>query len=207
MRTKQILKIISEANTHEEETSTLATAVMQASPHMDDLERNEIVNFVKEYIQHVPAFLEEAEDISKKAGIFNEVEIIFETCEDYFIQPDDLIPDHLGLIGLTDDAYLAHQLIQSISDGYRENTGEPLLLIDMTRANQLIRMLIGEPIATTLDEIIITVMVDTYILNSLQLLIDYGMKSPIKWNDPVWEDDATIDEIVDEHLVVMRIVL
>jgi hypothetical protein len=51
-----------------------------------------------------------------------------------------------------DDAYLAYQLIQSISDGYRDNTGEPLLLIDMTRTNQLIRILIGEHIVTTFEK-------------------------------------------------------
>ena len=88
----------------------------------------------------LPAFLEEAENISEKAGIFNEVKTIFEMTEDYFIQPIDLIPDYFGLLGLMGDAYLAHPLIQSISDHYRDNTGDPLLLTDMTRANQLIRM-------------------------------------------------------------------
>ena len=206
MRTKHIRKIISEALSYEKQTGNLATAVMQASPHLDDRERNEIVKFVKEYIQHVPAFLEEAENISKKAGIFNEVKAIFEMTEDYFIQPIDLIPDYLGLLGLMDDAYLAHQLIQSISDRYRDNTGEPLLLTDMTRANQLIRMLIGEPMATNLDGMVMTVMGDSSILNSLQLIINFGMQSPITWNDPMW-GNATIDEIVDARLGAMGVVL
>lgn len=55
-RTKQIRKIISEAHSHEKQTGSLATAVMQASPHLDDRERNKIVKFVKEYMPHVTCF-------------------------------------------------------------------------------------------------------------------------------------------------------
>jgi hypothetical protein len=68
----------------------------------------------------------------------------------YFVTPDDIIPDELGLLGLIDDAYLTHCLIQSVSDQYQAQTGFVLMPSDMTKASQIIRSLIGEPQASLL---------------------------------------------------------
>ena len=69
----------------------------------------------------------------------------------YFFEPDDLIPDSMGLYGLIDDAYLAHRFIIGLSDLVKAEKGFPLLPISEEESIIVIRSVIGDEIAEKLD--------------------------------------------------------
>ena len=203
MDIKQIRQMITSAFSHENNTGFAANAVRNFAQLMgrrvSDADVQGTVDFIKEYIQHVPALLEEVEKAARKAGIRNQVLPILQAAEQYFLQPLDAIPDNLGLLGLMDDAYLAHCLFQSVSDRHRQNTGQALLGTDMTAANRVIRVLIGEPIATTLDMSVMSVLQGPTIQQAIQQLMNFAAQSPINVPDPIY-GNASIDDIVKVRL-------
>ncbi len=64
---------------------------------------------------------------------------------------EDMIPDRLGLLGVLDNAYCSLTLIQGVSDRHEQETGRRLFSPDLEAANEAMRRLIGEPVASQLD--------------------------------------------------------
>ena len=75
-----------------------------------------LVNFVHGYVEHVPHYLEQAANAAGQLGLSAELSQMCGELENYWFEANDLIPDHLGLLGLTDDAYASLMLLQSLSD-------------------------------------------------------------------------------------------
>lgn len=146
---------------HEAATHTLATYIRSvfceqcgSDPHCADAieSRTQLtIGFIREYVQSTPMLLSEVLAAATEAGVYEDLLPVFTVAEDYFLQSVDLIPDHLGLVGMVDDAYLTHSLLQLISDSHRAKTGSTLMPFDLAPANMLMRRLIGEPTATALD--------------------------------------------------------
>lgn len=207
MQTKKIRRLIREAVASEQATSNLADALdglaLLRGIRLAGAQRAEILKFIQEYVEHAPALLEAIDAAAREAGIAGEVAPIIDAAEQYFLAPFDLIPDHFGLLGLVDDAYVAHSLMQRLSDSYKANTGRTILPSDLTRANQFIRALIGEPQASMLDTAVAGVLGAPQIQQSLGSLLGSGfsMAGP----DPVW-GYATIDEVVDARLGAMGVI-
>lgn len=157
MQTARIAAQIEAAVQHERRTRTLGTLIQQfAQLHGAQPNPSEVagtVAFVEEYVRHAPVLLELLASAAQRTGTSQEIAPVLDAAEQYFLAPLEVIPDHLGLMGLMDDAYLTHCLVQLASERYRQRTGVPLLPLpsDFTRANQMIRMLIGEPQASQLD--------------------------------------------------------
>jgi uncharacterized membrane protein YkvA (DUF1232 family) len=164
------------------------------------------VTFVRQYVEHAPALLEALEASASKAGVMQQVTPILEAAENYFLQPMDFIPDQLGLAGLTDDAYVAHVLVQKMADQYQQQTGHRLLppKMDLSQANAMMRTLIGEPLATQLDMVVM----QTFMAPRLQGVISqpWPRHAPLSMGpDPIW-GNASIDEIVNARLGAMGVV-
>ncbi len=208
MNTNAIRQQIKEAINHEKQTGTLANIIKNyaslAGANPDQKQISDLVAFITDYIQDVPALLETAQNESTKAGIESDLMPMLSVMEGYFLDPNDLIPDHMGLIGLMDDAYLAHTLLQSVSETYQTKTGAPLISINMAPANQFVRQLIGEPVASQLDAAVISTLQIQAIQGSLQQLMAYGMNSNMMWTDPVW-GNTSIDEVVNARLGAMGV--
>lgn len=117
-----------------------------------ELQVQKVVDFVSEYIEHAPALMKRIEEAAARSGAQQDVQPILDATENYFLDPDDTIPDHLGLVGLVDDAYLTHSLMQSISERYKSQSGESLLPLEAHEANSFVRRLIGEPFVSILDD-------------------------------------------------------
>jgi uncharacterized membrane protein YkvA (DUF1232 family) len=209
MNLKMIRGMISQAKNHENQTRTLANCVIayanMMGHNLSTQQVNNTVSFIREYIEHVPVLLEEVELAAKKAGVMNQIRPILQAAEGYFLQPFDLIPDSLGLIGLMDDAYLVHTLMQSLSDHYKQKTGVPLLATDLTQANLLIRVLLGEPTASTLDFSVMNLIQGPNLQSVIQQLISLAGSAPMNVPDPMW-GNASIDEIVDARLGALGVI-
>ncbi len=119
-----------------------------------DNELESLEKFAKQYIQHVPEFLTALKDAAHKAGIENHVFPFLKVAEEYFISPPALPNEHIGLMALMDEAYLAHRLFEEVNDRYISRVGLPLIPWDMTLANVVAHQLVGEDLANRLDKLV-----------------------------------------------------
>ena len=206
MNTNIIRRMIKEAVAMEKSSSilsdTIDTVARVNGKSLTAKQRKEIVKMAEDYVVHVPAVIEAITKAAKNYGIYDQILPMLKAAEDYFLAPIDIIPDHLGLLGLLDDAYLAHSLVQSLSDSYKNQTGKTLIPVDISGANAFMRNLIGEPHASMLDTAVANVLNGPTIQQSLMYLLNAGVGFNMAGPDPVW-GNASIDEIVDARLGAM----
>jgi uncharacterized membrane protein YkvA (DUF1232 family) len=156
MQIERIRTQIEEGKMIEQQSGVLHRAVVNLARlngvRATELQVKQTIDFVTEYIEHAPALMMIIEETAAMSGAQRDVQPILDVTEDYFLAPDDIIPDHYGLVGLLDDAYLTHMLMEAISDRSKLQTGKSLMPTDAHQTNTFIRRLIGEPFASILDE-------------------------------------------------------
>ena len=154
---------------------------------LTELEIQKVVNFVGEYVEHALALVMLIENAAANVGALPEVQPVLDAAENYFLAEDDTIPDHFGLIGLMDDAYLIHGLLQAISDNYKSHSGESLLPMEAHEDNAFVRRLIGEPFASILDDQISATLAATGLQENLnQVSMVLGKTNLSSSPDPIW---------------------
>ncbi len=154
---------------------------------LTELEVRKIINFVSDYVEHALALMMMIEAAAAKIGALQEVQPVLDAAENYFLAPDDTIPDQLGLIGLMDDAYLIHSLLQAISDDYKSQSGESLLPLEAHEDNAFVRRLIGEPFASILDEQVSATLAGPGLRENIsQIVIFLGQMNLSSNPDPIW---------------------
>ena len=209
MNTNKIRRMIKEAIATEKSSGILSDAVdtfvRMNGRSLTAKQRKQVVKMVEDYVVHVPAVIEAITTAAKKYGIYNQIQPMLKAAEDYFFAPIDIIPDHLGLLGLLDDAYLAHSLVQSLSDSYKNQTGKTLIPVDISGVNASMRNLIGEPHASMLDAAVTNVLGGPSIQQSLLSLLNAGGGFNMAGPDPIW-GNASMDEIVNTRLGAMGMV-
>ena len=151
----EIRALIDEAKANERHTGVLYRAVIELArnngEHINALQAGKVIDFVTAYIEQVPALMSAVEDAAAGHGRESDVRPLLDAIEAFFLDPDDVIPDHFGLAGLLDDAYLAHSLLTAAGRELESTSGRRLLPGDADRTNRFIRRLIGEPFAGMLD--------------------------------------------------------
>ena len=156
MQIEEIRTRIEEGKTIERRTGSLRRAVVNLARNnkvrVADSDVGRIVAVVVEYIEDAPALMMTISDAASRNGAHDDVQPILEATEKYFLAVDDVIPDRYGLVGLLDDAYLTHSLMEAISDRYRLKCGKSLLPAEAHALNTFVKRLIGVPFVHVLDE-------------------------------------------------------
>ena len=207
MQTERIRALIEEGKVIERETGMLRQAVINLArvngQNVSELEVQKVVDFVCEYIEHAPALMLLIEEEASNNDQQNDVQPILDATEDYFLSPDDIIPDHFGLVGLLDDAYLTHSLMQAISDRHMSQSGKSLLPLEAHQINVFVRRLIGEPFVSILDDhVSATLGASTMQQNINRILRALGKLNLHARPDPIW-GDAPASEIAGARLQTM----
>lgn len=129
-------------------------AEMAASPAhtFSDRDAQSICVLAADYLRAVVGMLVECEKAAEKVGAKGFAEPLLKLSVNYFFEPDDLIPDSMGLYGLIDDAYLAHKFILGISAAVEAEKGFPLLPSIQDDSIAVIREVLGNEIADKLDD-------------------------------------------------------
>lgn len=178
MNSDDIRSQVKAALEHEEQTKTAANLLTEhlrkSGLSMAPAQQESTLNFIKAYISETPDVMDAAFHAADQAGKLNELQPILDTSFNYWTEQNDYIPDSLGLIGLTDDAYLTRMFMESVSSLHAAQTGQPLLSIDLGPANRVMRGLIGEPIATSLDAAVGQTIAGQMIQAGLQQLGGFG---------------------------------
>jgi len=132
----------------------------------EDIERG--FRFVRGYIELVPYMMKVAKTAASAVGLEDQMERVLAMVKSYWEQPDDFIPDHLGIIGLLDDAYCSLSSLQTVSDHFQLQTGKYLFPDDLSDANKAMRKIIGEPYSSDLDRLVLRTMQESRLVETLK---------------------------------------
>ncbi len=191
MQTERIRERIEDGKAAEGQTGLLRRALTYLASvnrrPLTELDVRNVINFISEYIEHALALMLLIEDAAANIDARHEVQPVLDVAEGYFLAEDDTIPDRFGLIGLMDDAYLIHSLLQAISDSYRSQSGDPLLPMETHEDNAFVRRLIGEPFASLLDDQVSAALAGTGLQDDFdQMLMVLGKIHLSSRPDPIW---------------------
>lgn len=211
MQLQRIKSKIESAIADEANHGRLASLVRQVNrsrgTNLSEGDVQQVVEFVKEYIRHVPYYMEKGMAAARRLGMTRSMDMMMSELETYWLAEEDLIPDHLGLVGLMDDAYASLLLLQSTSEYCSTTAGSALLGDDLSRANQSIRALIGEPYASEIDRRVGLTLAQNLMQDAMnrvaQDISQYG--GPVLGVDRSW-GGYTVDEYVDVQLGAMGVV-
>jgi uncharacterized membrane protein YkvA (DUF1232 family) len=197
---------IADALADEQKTGRLANALRERAASLgrspDDNELSEAVGFVREYVEHVPAYLRDGLEAARTVGREPEMSEVIREATEYWLTESDIIPDRLGLLGILDDAYYSLNLMQAVSDRHEEESGRPLFSRNLKAANASIRNLIGEPAASQIDMYIgsrLNADPMTQMVRALTAMSAHRGAFPIPRRDRIWGDRST-EEIVQARL-------
>jgi len=208
VHTAEIRQAIAEGVKVEEESGNLAQVFMSLATmrgvKLSKSQTDELVGFVRHYVELVPTLLEQVRSAAAKAGVGSSVAPIIEVAEQYFLAREDLMPDRLGLLGLMDDAYLANSLMEDVASRYRKHKGGTVWPAEMSNANAAMRAMIGEPQVSALDAIRTNALQGHGIQQAMQDLVAPG---PVL-NFPRFDTSyggCTLDEYVNIQMGAMGI--
>lgn len=142
--------------------------------------------FVRAYVEQVPYMLKVARTAAGNVGLSEQMDRILLIIRRYWEQDDDIIPDHLGIIGLLDDAYCSLTTLQAVSDHFQLQTGKYLFPDNLTEANKVMRRIIGEPYATDLDRLVIRAMNEAEVMESLLALASEEKRLNLANQATIW---------------------
>ena len=209
MRPADMLQQIEKAAAEERRTHALRDVMAKLarangfSPTRKELDGG--IDFIVEYIQHVPGLMTSMQREAERLGAQAHIIPLLTACEEYWDNGMDIIPDHLGLVGLMDDGYYVLSILQAVANQYREANGRPLLGLDMTQANQVMRQMIGEPHASILDQHIGMALAAPMMNQFFSSFQSFTFNRPFVDRDPIW-GNASVDEIVNVRMGALGIV-
>jgi uncharacterized membrane protein YkvA (DUF1232 family) len=210
MNSDDLRNKISETLEHEERTNHVANMLSkhlrQVGVSMTPEQQADCLNFIKAYVRETPDLMDQAFHAAQQAGVLNQLQPILDQCFNYWAEPSDFVPDHLGLIGIADDAYLTRMFLESASSLQAAQSARPLLSVDLAPANRVMRGLIGEPIATALDTTVGQSIAGQVIQAGLQQLTGFGGLNLNLPNYGSYISQYDIDRAVDVKLGSMGVV-
>ncbi|MBT8061530.1 MAG: DUF1232 domain-containing protein [Xanthomonadales bacterium] len=168
-----------------------------ADPGEKELKKG--ARFVLGYIKQVPYMLKVATTAADNVGLNAEMEHILEMVRSYWAQDLDVIPDHLGVIGLLDDAYCSLTSLQAVSDHYQLQTGKYLFPDDLTAANRMMRQIIGEPYITDLDRFVTNAIREAGVMQAMKALASPDKQQHFASQANIW-NHGPVGEVARDHL-------
>lgn len=150
----------------------------------DDLDKG--VRFLCEYIHLVPYMLTVAQTAAETVGLRDEMDRILTAVTRYWREDNDVIPDHMGAVGLLDDAYCTLNSLQTVSDQYRLITGKFLFPNDLSAANRAVRQIIGEPYAPELDRFVMETLNQAGLSEAVKRLARGAKRQDLDANSTIW---------------------
>ncbi len=161
MATTDIRKTIAAALEHEKETGQLRAKLATARTELErklvlpgEQPIDALMTFILDYVESVPGSLNLVRAASKQLGFHDYAAPFLAMAEDYFLQPPDLLPEEQGLEAILDEAFLAHRLLEEVNDHHIRHMQRPLLPLDMTEANLIVHHLLGDELATRLEQLV-----------------------------------------------------
>ena len=151
MNSSDVRKMVTDRLREESKTRALRKEVARNVPR-GTVEAT--MNFIEHYVETTPSLMDTIWVELDKRGSLPQFQPIFDTMFNYWGAQYDVIPDHLGLVGILDDAYLTKRLLENINAQVSSRAGQPLIAIDLAAENRMMRTLLGELVAVQLEAIV-----------------------------------------------------
>ncbi len=171
---QQIAQVLALPHSNEVFAERMRAIAAAQNQTLDDAAISQYADLANRYVEDTVNLLDACALASQQAGIAPQVMPLLELVGQYFLKTQDYIPDSYGLYGLLDDAYIAKNLLVQISALYQQFTGFPLLQIALDEDNALVRVIIGEPLASTLDREVATTLQNAIVQQQIQMLQGQG---------------------------------
>ena len=142
-----------------------------------------MADLAEAYVRSTVDLLVACDQAAGAAGIAAFAAPVLQTAINYFLSPADHIPDNNGLYGLMDDAYLACRFCARMSEMVRQQRGFALFDTSLDAHSPVIRVLIGEPLASRLDRDIETTLAAVLAQVQMAQLQPIQANPRAGWND------------------------
>lgn len=158
MSTETIAAQISKAFDHERRTGTFRSAAFQYltlnGRPVDEAGYQGLWSVLQGVFIDLPRFMSGIRETAAGTGFEQPVADLIVRLEAYWTKENDILPDSLGLIGILDDAYCCLCSLDNVSKKCLAATGKRLVAEDLAVLRSFFRVMIGEPAASRLDELI-----------------------------------------------------
>ncbi len=161
----------------------LRDRLLQLVPGMQAAQMAQLEAAIDNYIDAAPALMEGIYFAAGRMQIVPAVEPLLTAATQYFFGANDLVPDHLGTLGLIDDTYVVHLAVHNLNVVYQQNTGVALLNVDLREPAAALRAIIGEPIAAQLDQAVNSTLEQILAQEYYQQLAHWGQTLQVSSND------------------------
>lgn len=129
----------------------MAERARSFNDQLTDAQVDALLDELERFVRGTPDLLELAGIEAEANGTLDQMEPLLDQSVWYFMDTDDVIPDHLGLYGLLDDSYLVQKFLLTASERHQEQHGVELLGESLRPAVGLVRQWIGDEAADQLD--------------------------------------------------------
>ncbi len=176
------------ADTHalEDLHELLAVVAERNDIEADPAELERGGRFVLGYVEQVPYMMKVAATAAANVGLESEMDLILERVSAYWLEDVDIIPDHMGVIGLLDDAYCSMTTLQAVSDHFRLHSGKYLFPDNLTAANRAMRKIIGEPYVEELDRFVSSALNEAGVVEALTALASPEKQRALSEHATIW---------------------
>ncbi len=113
-----------------------------------------LMAFITDYVESVPSCISLVDSVSRRLGFYDYAAPFLHMAEDFFLSPPEELSEDGGLEALLDEAFLAHRLLEEVNDHHIRHLQRPLLPVDMTEANIIVHHLLGDELATRLEQLV-----------------------------------------------------
>lgn len=181
-----IREICSDAHAARDLHDLLAVIAVRNGVEPDESELERGTRFVIGYIEQVPYMLQVAVTAAANVGLEGPMTQVVDMVRSYWAQDEDIIPDHLGIIGLLDDAYCSLVSLQTVSDHYQLQTGKYMFPDDLTTANKVMRKIIGDPYVSELDRIVSTTVEEAGVMQAVKAMASEDKRQAVEARANIW---------------------
>ncbi|PRP96541.1 hypothetical protein ENSA5_36170 [Enhygromyxa salina] len=136
-------------------------------------ERREALELFEGYVRSVPELLATAVASSHGTPVQDTMSQVMRAAAAYWDEPDDLIPNELGLLGLLDDAYFTLRILQLVSERLAAETGQTLVEDDLSSLDAVVRDILGD-LSDVLDELVTLTMTNAPIDELIAKVAEYS---------------------------------
>lgn len=136
-------------------------------------QRLEAIELFEGYVRSVPELLSAASASSLGTPVEDTMGQVIRSAVAYWDEPDDLIPNELGLLGLLDDAYFTLRILQLVSDRLRAESGHALVEDKLAPLEAVVRDILGD-LAQVLDELVELAMANAAVDELVAKITEYS---------------------------------
>lgn len=137
---------------------------------LDEAQSQEVFEFTVNYLRNSVDLMDQVYSAVSSANCLSKFQPIFDASFNYWSEEYDVVPDHLGIAGICDDAYLSMSLMQLVANSNLPSSNQvliPGINQDLVNQNNYMAYLLGPTVANQLNAVAVQTYQSIYIQDTL----------------------------------------